>query len=166
MLHPNWYCMGSHFNPCVEVPAGGLLVSKGFYSPVAEYINTGLKNTIWIELSRVKNLNSFQNEGFSPSCIALSFDGFVSIYDTLFCFFFSPIYSLTLFRISVWASLTDLLCKHNSQNDVWLFYTSCETILQLALLTTDWTVYLIKVKKSRQGVLLFHKRANPIRYQS
>jgi hypothetical protein len=70
-----------HFNPWVEASAGGLLVPEGLYSPVAKYFGTCFKIRIWIELSRkkVNFVNSSQNEGLSPSGIALSFDGFGSI---------------------------------------------------------------------------------------
>jgi hypothetical protein len=43
------------------------------YSPVDKYFGTCLKIRIWIILWRK---NSSQNEGLSPSCIAISFDWF------------------------------------------------------------------------------------------
>jgi hypothetical protein len=43
-----------HFNPWVQVSAGALLGSEGFYSPVARYVGTCFKIRIWFELSRKK----------------------------------------------------------------------------------------------------------------
>jgi hypothetical protein len=44
-----------HFNPWVEVFAGGLLIPEGLYSPVGKYLGTCIKIRIWIELSRKKS---------------------------------------------------------------------------------------------------------------
>jgi hypothetical protein len=71
-----------HFNlALVEASTGELLVPEGLYSPVARYLGTCFEIQIWNELSRekVNFLNSSQNEGLSPSGIALSFNWFGSI---------------------------------------------------------------------------------------
>jgi hypothetical protein len=53
-----------HFNPLVEVSAGGLSVSEGLYSPVVKYFGTSFKIRIWIEFNvkkKKKFVNSSQN---------------------------------------------------------------------------------------------------------
>jgi hypothetical protein len=52
---------------------------------------------------KVNFINSSQNEGLSPSCIALSFDGFDSISWTVFGFFGS-FTVFTIFRISTFSA--------------------------------------------------------------
>jgi hypothetical protein len=86
VLHLLWhgtsvFTVSSEGPPHLVASSGGLLVPEGLYSPVAKYFSTWFKIRIWIELSRknVNFVNSSQNEGLSPSGIALSFDGFVSI---------------------------------------------------------------------------------------
>jgi hypothetical protein len=44
-----------HLNPWVEASAGGLLVPKGLYSPVAKYLGTCFKIRIGIELAQKKS---------------------------------------------------------------------------------------------------------------
>jgi hypothetical protein len=70
-----------HFNPCVEASAGGLQVPDSLYSPVAKSFGTCLKieNKNLTVKKKVNFMNSSENEGLSPTCIALSFDGFGSI---------------------------------------------------------------------------------------
>jgi hypothetical protein len=61
LVHQNLYRIYHlvlRFNPWVEASAGGLN---------------------WTVKKNVNSMNSSQNEGLSPSCIALSFDGFGSI---------------------------------------------------------------------------------------
>jgi hypothetical protein len=53
-----------------------LLVPEGLYSPIAKYFGICFKIRIRI---KVNFMNSFQNEGLSPSGIALFFDGFGSV---------------------------------------------------------------------------------------
>jgi hypothetical protein len=52
---------------------------------------------------KVNFINSSQNEGLSPSGIALSFDGFGSISWTVFGFF-GAFTSFTIFRISTFSA--------------------------------------------------------------
>jgi hypothetical protein len=64
---------------------------------------------------KVTFVNSSQNEGLSPSCIALSFDGFGSIF-TAFCLFFWDVFfrvfTVLTFRISkfisAWAPVVEI----------------------------------------------------------
>jgi hypothetical protein len=92
----------------VDASAGGLLVPEGLYSPVAKYLGICFKVRMWIELSRKVNfINLFQNEGLSPSCIALPFDGFGSI--SWYCVFNRLFHSFHFFfefpAFSTWTSL-------------------------------------------------------------
>jgi hypothetical protein len=60
-----------------------LFVFDNLYSPVANYFDACLMKTA---KKKVNLRNSFQNEGLSPSCIALSFNRFGSISRTFFFF--------------------------------------------------------------------------------
>jgi hypothetical protein len=69
------------FSHWVEASGGGLEVPEVLYSPVAKYFGTCSKIWIWILTvnKKLNCINSCQNEGLSPSGIALPFDGFGSI---------------------------------------------------------------------------------------
>jgi hypothetical protein len=65
-----------------------------------------LLNAFLLAKEESKFINSSQNEGLSPSCIALSFDGFGSI-SWLSIWFFRPLYSFHIFsRISKFFGLS------------------------------------------------------------
>jgi hypothetical protein len=65
-----------HSNPLVS--AGGLLVAEGLYSPVAKYFGTCLKYEYELNCREKSKRNLSKNKELSPSCIALSFNGFGS----------------------------------------------------------------------------------------
>jgi hypothetical protein len=89
-------------------PRGSLQPSK--------YFGPCLNIWIWISLSRkLSFINSFQNEGLSPSCIALSFDDFCSIPRRSVWLFFLSLYSCNISYFQTFLSedhLRDLICRN------------------------------------------------------
>jgi hypothetical protein len=106
--------VGLHFNPWVEVSAGGLLVPEGLYSTVAKYFGICFQIRICMELSRKikfykfiweRRINSLRHSSIlrriCPNFMALWFSSNRSFTVFTFLFFGFPIFS-------IWASLKRL----------------------------------------------------------
>jgi hypothetical protein len=85
-----------HFNPWIKI-----FNSRGFLQPSTFILRYLLETADINQTFKINFINSFQMEGLSPSCTALSFNGFVPFHVLVFRLFIV----LPLFRNSMFFGL-------------------------------------------------------------